>query len=205
MREEVLVRLRQTARTCRFDFKAVAAELGVFCRDNGYPLLSEEQCRRAFSDDYSGVSDLPAPPALLPVELPVCAATDAQKETIFSPSKGIRPPPPPPPSSALSTSTDDETSTIDVEEAVINEVDDPMAKTHVPSPDKVGSVSILDLVEHEGFDRMMQEIEEELALRADPKDQEPTELGEVIKFLDAEADSTRRKSLTQEHIARGNV
>lgn len=157
MRDEVVVELRNIVRRCKFDFKLATQQLITFCELHGYDTkgIDEKSVREEYTKDFiasttsnnekiietatSPSQDLSAEENLIPT-VDKCA----QRDEFSSPTEMMT----------------DEAKSVHDDKPFLTEIDHAVPST---------AFSIIDLIEREGFDEFLAEIEAELDLRADSK------------------------------------
>ena len=175
MREEILCELRNVVRLCKFDFKLAAQHLIAYCDQRGYDArgVTEKSVREAFTEDFIAYTSPDVNEDEKHSPAPESELQNTNEETA--------------PSMTPVMNNEEESEHI-LEEAIeetLGDDDEKLVLAEIDQAIPSTALSIIDLIECEGFDEFLAEVEAELDLQADPKtDEGPSELAEVIAYLD---------------------
>ena len=168
MQEEVVVELRNIVRRCKFDFKLSAQQLITFCEVHGFDSqgIDERSVREEYTKDFiacttpinenvidTSSSSSSSSLSPLPSQVPMVEEVSNQSPVVDEDEHEDE-------SSSSMEPTMDEAKTV---------LDDKLFMTVIDHAVPSTAFSIVDLIERDGFDEFLAEIEAELDLRADSK------------------------------------
>ena len=163
MHEEIVTELRNIVRACKFDFKLAAQQLVAFCALHGYDVqgINEISVREEYTKDFIATTTPVDHGASM--EIPTSSTSTLQdpgSDGTLAPYPNQNTELQHEQSSLLTEMVVDEAKNGNEDKPFLTEIDRAIPST---------AFSIIDLIERDGFDEFLAEIEAELDLRADSK------------------------------------